>query len=97
MVPTNVLLSDSKPVISVFLLFLLLFNLHNFNNLICFTQIFVGLNWQYHILQISVLVYFMVLGEGNLIFCYTRSRDNCTGSFGQQNNNNNPKFQGWNI
>ena len=37
------------------------------------------------------------LGEGNLIFCGTGSRENYLGFVGQQNNNNNPQFKGWHI
>ena len=35
-----------------------------------------------------------LLGEGNLIFCCTGSRENFVRSVGRQNNNNNAKFQG---
>ena len=36
------------------------------------------------------------LGKGNLIFCCTGSRENYFGSVGQQNNNN-LKFEVWDI
>ena len=36
-----------------------------------------------------------ILGEGNLIFCCTGSRENCLRSVGWQNSINNAKFQCW--
>ena len=37
-------------------------------------------------------LFMKALGEGNLIFCCTDSRENYFGSVGRQNNNNDPKF-----
>ena len=36
-------------------------------------------------------------GEGNLVFCYTVSRNNYFWSVSQQTNSTNPKFQDWHI